>query len=353
MRLLRRLYGLATSRESVSVLVSVLLTLVVGGVLVVINGDNPFVVYRSLFVHAFGSMQNLTNTLAAATPLIFTGLAVGISFRAGVWNIGAEGQLYLGAMGGAIVGVYLTNLWAPMHIALSLAVAMVCGGLWAWIMGFLKTKWNVDEVVTTMMGNYIAIHFTSYLANYPLKPPKAPIGSTDYVQESAQLPQFVPYSTLNAGFVIAIATAVVYWIFYRYTTTGYQMRTVGYNRLFARYAGMPSGRMILWAMFGSGALAGLAGCVEVLGVQYRFVQDMSPNYGFDGILVALLAMNSGPGIVLVAILFGALRSGGLGVERMTNVPSELSIVLTSVLILLVSSRYALVKLFRKERGTRA
>lgn len=341
-------------RHMAATLLSVLITLTIGGALILVNGDNPFVVYWALLQNSFGSATKIANTLAAATPLIFTGLAVGMAFRAGVWNIGAEGQLYMGAIAGAVVGVYAGPMWSPAHVPLSLAAGMLCGGLWAYLMGYLKVKWDVDEVVTTTMGNYIAILFTSYLVNYPLKPERAPIGSTHYIAESAQLPQLFSFSTLNAGFLLALVAAAAYWIFFKHTAKGFEMRTSGLNASFSRYIGIRAGRQVLWAMFASGALAGLAGCVEVLGVQWRFVQDMSPNYGFDGVLVTLLAMNRGPGIVIVAILFGALRSGGIGVEQLTNVPSELSVVLTSLVILFVSSRSALVRLiWRKEREAHA
>jgi ABC-type uncharacterized transport system permease subunit len=221
---------------------------------------------------------------------------------------------------------------------LALLAAVVAGGLWAWVFGWLKVRFNVDLVVTTIMGNYLAILFTAYLANYPFKPPNAPIGSTAFVPDDTRLFQFFPFSTLNAGFLIALLCLLAYGLFFRYSRYGFEWKTAGYNKGFARFIGIDVDRAKNWAMFASGAFAGLAGAIEVLGVQGRFVQNMSPGYGYDGILVALLAGNSAPGILAVGILFGALRIGGIGVEQVTNVPSELSQVLQSIIILLVAGQ---------------
>jgi simple sugar transport system permease protein len=302
-------------------LIAIFLAICIGAVIVLINGDNPIVAYRTMFMKSFGSIESLAATLAVATPLIFTGLSVAYAFRSGMDNIGSEGQLYLGAFAAALVGIYIQGLWPGLHIGLALVAGMIAGGLWAWIFGWLKVKFNVDLVVTTIMGNYLAILFTAYLANYPFKPPKAAIGSTYFVAETSRLHQFFPFSTLNTGFLLALLSALLFTLFFRYTRVGFEWRTIGLNKNFARYIGMKVPLQLLAAMFVSGAFAGLAGGVEVLGVQGRFVQNMSPGYGYDGIMVALLAGNSGPGIVAVAILFGALRIGGIGVEQVTNIPS--------------------------------
>ena len=257
----------------------------------------------------------------------------------------------MGAMAGALVGIYLKGLPAVIHITVSILAGAIVGGLWGWIFGWLNVKLKVNLVVTTIMANYLGILFTSYLANYPFKPPRAPIGSTTFVQDSARLYRFFEFSTLNAGFLIALAMLIVYALFFNFTKTGFEWKTIGLNRFFARYIGMNVHRQMLWAMLASGGFAGIAGAVEVLGVQGRFVQNMSPGYGYDGILVALLAGNSAPGILAVSILFGALRIGGIGVEQITNVPSELSSVLRAIIILLVAGQvgiFAFLKARRKK-----
>lgn len=318
--------------------VSIFMAICLGAVIIIINGDNPLIAYKTMFVKSFGTPQTLANSLAVATPLIFTGLSVAVAFRTGLDNIGSEGQLYLGAFMGAWVGLSMPGLWGPLHISLALSAGFLAGGAWAWIFGWLKVKYNVNLVVTTIMGNYLAILFTSYLANYPFKPKTAPIGSTAFVQPEARLVQYFSYSTLNTGFIIALLALLTFWIFFEFSVRGYEWKTVGLNRTFANYIGINISQNMLWAMFVSGGLAGLGGVVEVLGVQGRFVQNMSPGYGYDGIFVALLAGNTAPGILMVSILFGALRIGGIGVEQVTNIPSELSQVLQAIIILLVAGQ---------------
>lgn len=319
-------------------LLSILLAFLIGGIMILLNGDNPIMAYSTMLQRSVGSVSGLASTLAVATPYIFTGLSVAVAFRTGLDNIGSEGQLYMGAMAGALVGIYLKGFPAVLHILLAITAGVVAGGIWGWIFGWLKVKIKVDLVVTTIMGNYLAILFTSYLANYPFKPPRAPIGSTYFVVDSARLLRFFDFSTLNSGILVAILMLILYHVFFNHTKTGFEWKTIGLNHFFARYIGMNVPRQKLWAMFISGGFAGMGGVIEVLGVQGRFVQNMSPGYGYDGILVALLAGNSAPGIFAVAILFAALRIGGIGVEQVTNVPSELSQVLRAVIILLVAAQ---------------
>jgi ABC-type uncharacterized transport system permease subunit len=321
-----------------SSLLSIIVAIFIGAIIILLNGDNPVTAYQSMFNSSLGSIETLAATLAVATPLIFTGLSVAVAFRTGMDNIGSEGQLYMGGMAAALAGLVFNGLWGPFHIAIAIAAGFIAGGIWAWIFGWLKVRYKVDLVVTTIMANYVAILFTSYLANYPFKPPSAPIGSTAFLPDNTKLPQFFPFSTLNAGFIIAIVCLVLVWVLFKYTRIGFEWKTVGFNKTYASYIGMNIEKAMLSAMFLSGAFAGLAGAVEVLGVQGRFVQNMSPGYGYDGILVALLAGNTAPGVFAVALLFGTLRIGGIGMERVTNVPSELSQVLQSIIILLVAGQ---------------
>jgi simple sugar transport system permease protein len=330
-------------------ILSIMLAICIGAVIILLNGDNPLQAYLTMFQKSLGSAETLAASLAVATPLIFTGLSVATAFRTGMDNIGSEGQLYMGAFAAAWIGISFKGLWGPLHIFLALLAGIVAGGLWAWIFGWLKVRFNVDLVVTTIMANYLAILFTSYLANYPFKPPNAPIGSTAFVPDDTRLFQFFPFSTLNIGFLIALGCLLAFGLFFHYSRYGFEWKTVGYNQAFARFIGIDVNRAKNWAMFVSGAFAGIAGAVEVLGVQGRFVQNMSPGYGYDGILVALLAGNTAPGILAVAILFGALRIGGIGVEQTTNVPSELSQVLQSIIILLVAGQAIIFQIWNLRR----
>lgn len=327
-----------------------LVSMIVGGIIIMINGDNPVVAYGALIQGAFSSMDNLANTLSSATPLIFTGLGVSIAFKAGVANIGAEGQLYIGGMAAAIVGIYAPFPKGTLLPAALLA-AFVFGGIYGMIPAALKIKTGTNEVVTTLMLNYVATLFTSYLVNYPLKAPKAPIGMTRNIQEAAKLPVIYPGTRFNMGFILAIIAIIILAIYFKYRPGGYEMRMIGDNAEFAKYSGIQVNGRVMEAMFIGGGLAGLGGAAIVLGVQYRFVQDISPGYGFDGLTIALMSCFN-PVIVLpMATLFGALRSGGLSMELMTRVPSELSTVIQAVVILFMAAQGSITT-YINEIGTR-
>lgn len=314
-----------------------LASLLIGAVLILLNGDSPALAYASLFSGAFGSAKGIVGTLSSATPLIFTGLGVAVAFKAGMPNIGAEGQLYMGGMAAAVVGIY-APLSGPVHLLASIAAAVVAGGLYGLLPAVLKVKTGTNVVVTTLMLNYVAKLFTSYLVNYPLKAAGTPIGMTEVVKESARLPVIYEGSRFNLGFVLAIIMAIMLFIYFRNTRGGYEMRMVGENPEFAEYTGIFAGRKILQSMFISGALAGIGGAVLVLGIQYKFVQNISPGYGFDGLTIALMAGFNSIVVLPISILFGALRSGGLSMELLTNVPSELSSVIQSIVILFLASK---------------
>jgi ABC-type uncharacterized transport system permease subunit len=316
---------------------AILLSILIGSLIIYITGDNPLVAYSALFTAALGSPEAIAGTLAKSTPLILTGLSAAIAFRSGVINIGGEGQLYMGAIAAALVGVYVTGLSPWLHVPLALLAGVIAGGLWAAPFEWFRTQFGADELVTTTLANYIAILFTTYLVSYPFKKPGSPLGMTENIQPSSFLFRLVERGRLNLGFVIAVLLCIALWFVLNRSSLGYELRMTGANPRFSRYIGISVNRRQVEAMAISGALAGLAGAVEVLGVQHRFIQDISPGWGFDGILVALLAMNNPLGILLVGPLFGVLKSGGLGMEAATNVPSELSQVLQSIIILLVAA----------------
>lgn len=325
-------------------LLAFLAALVVGAVLILFNGDNPLVAYGALIEGSFNGMANIAGTLSSATPLIFTGLGVAVAFKGGMANIGAEGQLYMGAMAAALVGVYVP-LPGPLLIAAALLAAFLAGGLYGLIPAVLKIKTNTNEVVTTLMLNYVATLFTSYLVNYPFKADGAPLGMTEDIQKAARLPLLYSGSRFNIGFILAIAACILVAILFRYTTAGYEMRMLGQNSIYSRYIGINVNMRSLQGMFLGGGLAGIGGATLVLGIQYRFVQNISPGYGFDGLTIALMAGFSAIGVIPIAILFGALRSGGLAMELATSVPSELSKVIQAVVILFMAAQTAFAKYF--------
>ncbi len=321
-----------------------LVSLVIGTVIILLNGDNPLVAYGALIEGAFNGMSNLAGTLSSATPLIFTGLGVAVAFKGGMANIGAEGQLYMGGMAAALVGVYLP-LPGFLLIPVALLAAFLAGGLYGLIPATLKIKTGTNEVVTTLMLNYVAILFTSYLVNYPFKAPGAPLGMTVNIQKAARLPLLYPGSRFNVGFLLAIAACILVAVMFRYTGAGYEMRMLGRNSIFSKYIGVDVNARTLQCMFLGGGFAGIGGAALVLGIQYRFVQNISPGYGFDGLTIALMAGFSAIGVIPMAILFGALRSGGLTMELATSVPSELSKVIQAVIILFMAAQVSFSKYF--------
>jgi len=320
-------------------LFTVLVALAMGAVVMALSGKNPREAYASLFIGAFGGKLNIADTLLAATPLIFTGLATAVAFRAGIFNVGVEGSLYLGAFAAAWVGFTFLSLPGPLIMVLAMLAAGVVGGLWALIPGYLKAYLKVDEIVTTIMLNYVAIYFTSYLVNYPYRVPGLANSMSPKIAPGAELPRLLPPSQLNLAFPIAVAAAIILHFIFTRTTLGYELRTVGSNPLFARWSGITLASVILKVMFVSGFLGGLAGAGQVLGVNYRFVDNFSPGYGFDGITVALLGRNTPLGALLAAILFGALRSGGSTMEIFTDVPKDLVDILEATIIFFVTAEF--------------
>jgi len=328
-------------RETLRIVLTLAMALFTGALIMWLSGKDAFGAYTTLFSAAFGGSLAVADTLLAATPLIFTGLATAVAFRAGVFNVGVEGSLYLGGFAAAWVGFTLTFLPGPLILIAALFAAGLVGGVWALIPGYLKAKLRVDEIVTTIMLNYVAIHFTSYLVNYPFAVPGLANAMSPVVAPGATLPRLMPPSQLNFSFILALLAVATMAFLLNRTTFGYELRTYGANPLFARWSGMSPASVILKVMLVSGALGGLAGAGQVLGVNYRFVANFSPGYGFDGIAVALLGRNSAWGALLGALLFGALRSGGSTLELMMGIPLELIRILEATIIFFVTAQFTL------------
>lgn len=320
----------------IQVIITLILALLVGAIIMVASGKDAWLAYKTLFESALGNDRAIANTLLAATPLIFTGLATLIAFRAGIFNVGVEGSLYLGAFWAAWAGFTFTTLPGLILVPLALIIGALAGGLWGLIPGFLKARLKVDEIVTTIMLNYVAILFTTYLVTGPFFVPGMANAMSAEVAPQAQLARILPRSQWNLGFFLALICVLVVAFMIRRTTLGYELRTLGANPIFARWSGMPTARIIIQVMVLSGLIGGLAGAVQVLGVHYRFVANFSRGLGFDGIVVALLGRNTPFGALLAAIFFGALRSGGSTMEMFTNVPRDLVDILQAVIIFFIA-----------------
>jgi len=328
-------------------IVSILLAMVIGALIVYLQGDNPLVAYTALFRSAFGSRASVFQTLANSTPLIVTGIAAAITFRTGVVNLGVEGQLYMGGLAAALVGVYLEGVPSFLHVFLALLAGCVVSFIWAAPFQWLRVQFGANELVTTTLSNYVAILLTTYLVAYPFMKPGAPLAMTKNVLPSAYLPRLVSQGRLNLGFIIGAVLCVFVWYVINRSSLGFEFRMIGANKRFSHYVGIRVKRMQVLAMGLSGAAAGLAGAIEVLGTQHRFIQNISPGYGWVGVLVALMASNNPIAVLPVGILFGALKTGGLGMEAATNVPSELSDVLQAIIILFFAANVVFPSL-RKE-----
>ncbi|MCM3904841.1 MAG: ABC transporter permease [Pyrinomonadaceae bacterium] len=332
-------------RELLFPLVAVVAAFIVGGILILIIGDNPLQAYGLLFGSALSWPVGIGYTLFYATPLIFTGLAVLVAFRCGLLNIGAEGQLYVAAFATAWVGITFANLSPWLLIPLCFIAAILGGGVWGAIPGVLKAKFGSHEVINTIMLNFIAVILLSYFTQYHYKTPGDPIMQTVPIGDGAHiarlgkivpgLPEFIP---LNVAFVVALICCGLVYLFLWRTKWGYELRATGTNPSAADYGGVSVRKQIIVAMTISGALAGMVGINEVLGYRYRYYDGFSDNYGFTGIAVALLGRNHPVGVIISALLFAVLQRGGIPVDAFTeHVTKDIVQVLQGTIILFVAA----------------
>lgn len=322
-------------------IISVFIGLFAGGIIMLIYGYNPVKGYVALWNGAFGDLYFFGETIRQVTPYILTGLAVAFTFRAGLFNIGAEGQV----IGGWLAAVWIgTSIEAPMfiHLPLALIVAALAGALIAFIPGYLKAKLGVHEVIVTIMFNYIALYSANAIIRNVLTDQA---DKTEKIAATASLSSewiatFTEYSRMHYGILIALMAVVMMWFIIDKTTIGYEIRSVGFNKHASKYAGMNVNKNIILAMLISGGFAGLAGSMEGLGTFGNMsVQAGFTNLGFDGIAVALLGANTAIGVIFAAILFGVLKVGALNMPTEAGVPSELVDVIIAFIIFFVASSY--------------
>ena len=322
------------------VVLALLLAIALGSLAIWFQGIDPLSAYGAMAERAFGGARPIANTLKAATPLLLTGLGTAVVFRAGFINVGQEGQLYVGALVAAIIAAANVGLPGPVQIVLSLALAALAGAIWAVWPVFLRVRFNANEIVTTLMSSYVAILTIQFLVNGPLRPQGVAVGSTAAILPTSRLPTLFG-TPISSGFLIALAIAAVMWVVFRRMPVGYEWMILGQNRATAEYAGLRTGRLWAVAALISGAVCAIAGGIEVLAVQFRFIEGLSPGLGYVGILVALIARFSPVGIVLVAVLFGAITAGAVGLEMESGVPAQISSVIQGLMILLVGAQAGL------------
>ena len=341
-------------------ILAVLMALILGAITMVATGVSFTAIgesYLALFEGSLGSLSAFSETLTAAAPLTLAGLGIALAFRAGLFNIGAEGQLILGGMAAVVVGFAFKGLPAYVHLPLALLAGALAGALWASIAGWLRAATGAHEVITTIMLNLIALRLTDYLLK---NPPIQKAGRTDPISQSvlpsAQLPKLLawldPNLRVHAGIILVIlAVVLVYWLLF-HTTIGFEFRSAGANPDAARYAGMRSGLIIVLVMACAGALAGLAGANQVLGVLGRASPGFSGGAGFDAIAVALLGRSHPFGVLLAGLLFGALQAGGRQMQINAGVSLDLIAIIQALIIIFMAApmlvRAVFPWFFRKE-----
>ncbi len=336
-------------------LIAVSSALIICAIIIMLMGKDPLLAYYHLLRGAFWGKSAIAQTLIQATPLIYTGLAVAFAFRAGLFNIGAQGQVIMGGLVAASLGAFVMT---PLLNNMLFMIMLVCaaGFIYAAIAGWLKARLGVHEVISTIMLNYVAINLENYMLNYPLKEGglKGPSPQSPPVMEWVQYWNIIPGTNLNFGLIIALACAAGVWFILNRSVAGYEIKAVGHNAPAAENSGINVPWRIILALGVSGSLASLAGAERVLGGigQDRYLSGLMADYGFDGIAVALLGKNHPVGVVVAAILFGALRAGAMRMQFMANVPSQVIIIVQAIIIVLVAAenifRFALERFFHQK-----
>lgn len=301
---------------------AVLATLAVAAALLALGGHSPGDAFAALARGAFGTWDRFVSfTLVRATPLLLTGLAVAFAFRARVWNIGAEGQLHAGALAGVAVALALPGAGALLVLPVTLLAAATAGALWASVPAAMKTGMGVGEVITTLLMNFVALFLAQFLVQGPLREARGVFNQTDEIPAAAHLPALLPDTRLHAGFLLGILIAVALWLYLTRIPGGFRIRAAGASVRAAEVSGRFSVTPVIWLSFlASGAIAGLAGWIQIAGVTHRMYEGLSPGWGYTAIAVALLARLHPLAVVVTAIVFGALSAGGGAMQREAGVP---------------------------------
>lgn len=323
-------------KVNIAPLFSIVFAFIIGGIIVAISGNSPIEVYKLLIYGAFGSSKGILQTILQSTPLLFSGLAVFLGLKGGILNLGVEGQLYMGALFSAASSIYIKFLPSPIHLLVSIMAGMLGGMLWSFLPIWLKIKKGAHEVVTALMMNYIAILSVDYLLNYPMRAADSSVAQTEIIQPTAQLARLFPRSKVTIAIIIGIVIAIALNLLLKKTILGYKITIVGSNRKAAAASGIHVNRTMIVTMLISGMCAGLAGSMEVMGTYYRLVQGFSSGYGFEGIAVAVLG-RSPISVIFSAIIFGALKAGGIMLNFGTNLSSKFITVLQGIIIVLISA----------------
>lgn len=330
---------------------AILLSFLLVAVIMIILGYDPFKAYAALFEGAFGSSYSLSLTLSRSVPLIFVGLAVGFALQGGLFNIGGEGQIYIGGFVAAIVGLLLPHS-IPIIIALPFAVlcGMAGGFLWGGTIGLIKAKLNINEVIVAIMMNYIAQLITSFFVNGPFMAVKSMTPQTSILPVNLQLSKIIPNTQLTTSLYIALIMCVLYGFIFKRTVFGFEVKAMGNNIHAAAMGGIHVARNTVLIMAFSGALAAMAGIFEVFGTYGRFIDGFSSGIGFTGIAIAFIGQSTPVGIVLAALLFGSLQAGSMQMSMMAGISANIDKVIQGLVIILIATPNIIMFAFRKRRS---
>ncbi len=328
-------------------IIGIFMGMLVGAFIMYLQGVNPIYAYNYLLYGAIGNKQSLISSLLKTIPLGIVGLAVIFSYKAGIFNIGAEGQFYMGAIGATIIGTLPFDIPAPLHILLCIIVAIIFGAAFAFLPGYLKAYRGFNEIVITMLLNYVALLFTSLLLQGPMQEPGTFFNRSALLQESALLPSILEGTRLHFGLIIFIVLAIIMTFMYKKTTVGFRFENVGMNQRASRYSGENTKMVMLKSMLISGGIAGMAGAIEIMGVNGRLVENFISGIGYDGIAIALLSNLNPLGSILSAFFFGALRNGANSMQIGTGVSSAFVYIIQAIAVLAVVAIPGVPHLIRK------
>ena len=330
-----------------SLLISVVLALGVGALIMVATGHHPLVGYGALLNGAFGSQRGIGNTLYKSAQLCLTGLATAVASLGGIFNVGGEGQMYLGALASAYVGALLNGTSPWIAIPLSMLAAVAAGAFWAWIPAMMKVKLKINEVITTILMNSVAIFFCTYMANGPLKTAEKGVSQgTNAIDKAFQFSKLIKGSNLTESiFFIAVISLFVWYLMTR-TSAGFGMKLTGENLRFAKFIGLRAEQLAIVGMLLSGAICGLLGMFETFALQTRFKPDFSNEFYFDGMLVAMIMRYKPLGIILMSFFFGALKMGSVTMQSRTGISSELILIVQSIIIFFMAAEEGVMRNIR-------
>lgn len=323
-----------------SLFASILIALLIGAALMAVTGYNPAEGYGAMIKGAFGNSRVFGNTLAKMLTLCLTGLAMAVAAKAGMFNVGGEGQLFLGGLAATMTGIWLQGMPAVIALPIAFLSAAVAGGIYGWIPAILRVKLKISEVITTIMLNSVAIYVCTYLVNSggPLMThDKGVLGGTDAVPEAFAFSQLIPRSNLSTAIVYSAVIALLCWYLMEKTSIGLEMKVTGENPRFAFFSGLKTDKIMIWSMVASGVICGLVGMFEVYGYQDRFLSTISNEFYYDGMLVAMIMNYSPLGIILMSFFFAVIDIGSSAMELSVGISSELSEIIFAIIIFLMAA----------------